>query len=228
MRLPLSICLLVLAVCTHAQKDALALLDEFAAGAVTIDPHGKASAASKSTGDFVGAAAVGTGRASTNAHFVFGGSRAAKNDVKPTARWRIRRPPAVVSDAELAAASRRLSVAARGTRSLVTVGGPPGPITMAERWRLGGTRATACWRAVAMGFVCVDDYANRGIACNPRLAYRAASNPCTETRPAARVDHADTIVLRLSEGVLANLTLPIVGRSSAYFTRTFPTAPRVR
>eukprot|EP00171_Calliarthron_tuberculosum_P013482 IDg13482t1 len=90
-----------------------------------------------------------------------------------------------VTAVELAEARQRLGLAsarsAGADATLLEVGGPPGPVTMAERWRSKSTRAGEdCWRAVRTGYLCIDDYAAHAIVCNPRVTYRASLGECTQ------------------------------------------------
>lgn len=150
-------------------------------------------------------------------------TRTARSEEKPM------RSLDAVTAVELAEARQRLGLSsahvARADESLLAVGGPPGPVTMAERWRLRSAQPNEdCWRTVRIGYLCVDDYSARAIVCNPHMSYRASARTCAQPVPRDRVDMEETIVRRLAAASFVGL--PPRGRSDVYYARFFPAEPR--
>ncbi len=117
----------------------------------------------------------------------------------------------------------------RHDASMVLVGTPPEPLTLAERWRdsdaIPAMRCDSdcCVRSVTTGYVCVDDYDAHTVVCNPRLAFQADASECAVYTPSTVVDDADTIVRHFDATAMQ---IPTTGQSDVYFTHSLPVAPR--
>ena len=134
-----------------------------------------------------------------------------------------------VTSEQVAIARKKLSIVRnRQDSTLMLLGKPPEPLTLAERWRnRNAVPVSKCWskccvRSTITGYICVDDYNSNAIACNPRLLLKADNKHCPAKRKSTVVDHEDTIIRRY---IAHALNFPLNGQSDVYFSLSLPVVP---
>lgn len=130
---------------------------------------------------------------------------------------------------------RNLDSLLAATRFSPPVAHGPHPVhPNAVRLMCWGLAARCCYREADVGFLCVDDYAERSIRCTPRVVARAfcdgggIPDPGAPPRPPVRLRKDETVTRSFAKGSpnWDDERLPATGASSVYFAPALPRAPR--